>query len=351
MSLKSIMDSAESPPVASRRRRWLGCLLPFLLVIGLAAAGGLYLNRHRDLIPVPPLSEGCEVDNADGVVDLSVTQMGNAGTIAAVAIGRNLPERAVTISLATAMQESRLENLTAGDRDSIGLFQQRPSQGWGTPAQIGDPVYATNKFLDKLVQIPGYAQIPLTVAAQDVQHSGYPDAYAQHEADATTLAGALTGRVPASMNCTVNSVGTAAPGAVSSDGLQPGASVVAKALTKDFGPTVRPVAGAVAAGAVPSASSGASAAPSGSASGSSSASGSAAPARGLNLAVGTPRSASGKQRGWAVAQWAVAHCQQLHISAVSYAGLTWQSGRASAQGWQRVAPTASAASVLITVAG
>jgi hypothetical protein len=342
VSLKSIMDSAESPPVASRRRRWLGCLLPFLLIIGLAAAGGLYLTRHHDLIPVPPLSEGCEVDTADGVVDLSVTQMGNAGTITAVALSRDLPERAVTISLATAMQESRLENLTGGDRDSVGLFQQRPTQGWGTAAQIGDPVYATDKFLDKLVQIPGYAQLPLTVAAQDVQHSGYPDAYAQHEADATTLAGSLTGRMPASMNCTVNSVGTAVAGAVSSDGLQPGAALVAKALTKDFGPTVQPVAGPTAAGPAPSASSGTPAA---------SSSGTQAPARGLNLAVSTGQNASGKQRGWAVAQWAVAHCQQLHISAVSYAGLTWQSGRASAQGWQRTAPAASAASVLITVAG
>ncbi|MFC1412756.1 hypothetical protein ACEZCY_27570 [Streptacidiphilus sp. N1-12] len=328
MSLQSIMDSAENAPARRRRRRWLGCL-PFLVVIGLLVAGGFYLNRHRELLPAPPLSEGCEVDTADGVVDLSVAQMGFAGTISAVAISRNLPERAVTISLATAMQESRLENLPAGDRDSIGLFQQRPSQGWGTPAQISDPVYSTNKFLDKLVKIPGYAQLPLTVAAQDVQHSGYPDAYAQHETDATTLAGALTGRLPAAMNCTVNGVGTATAGAVSSDGLQPGATAVAQALSKEFGRTVKPVAAAPAA-------------PAGAASGSASASSSAsAPPQGLDLSVST-------QHGWAVAQWAVAHCQQLHISAVSYGGKSWHSGRDSAKGWQTAPPSSS---VRITVAG
>ncbi|MHA6762734.1 hypothetical protein [Streptacidiphilus sp. PAMC 29251] len=331
MSLKSIMDSAESAPVR-RRRRWLGCL-PFLLVVGLLVTGGLYLNRHRDLLPAPALSEGCEVDTANGIVDLSVEQMGNAGTISAVAVSRNLPERAVAISLATAMQESRLVNLPAGDRDSIGLFQQRPSQGWGTPAQIGDPVYATDKFLDKLVKIPGYAQLPLTVAAQDVQHSGYPDAYAQHEDDATTLAATLTGRLPATLNCTVNGVGTAAAGAVGADGLQPGATAVANALTKDFGRTVQPVAAAVPPTGAGSTSTSSSA--------SNSTSHSAAAQPGLSLSVTT-------QHGWAVAQWAVAHCQQLHISSVSYAGKSWHSGRDSAKGWQTAAPSSS---VQITVAG
>ena len=339
MSLKTIMDSAESSPARSRRRRWLGCLLPLLVIVGLLTGGGLYLNRHRDLLPAPPLSEGCEVDTSNGIVDLSVTQMGNAGTISAVAVSRNLPERAVTISLATAMQESRLENLTAGDRDSIGLFQQRPSQGWGTPAQIGDPVYATDKFLDKLVKIPGYAQLPLTVAAQDVQHSGFPDAYAQHEDDATTLAGALTGRLPATLNCTVNGVGKATAGAVSSDGMQPGAALVAKALTKDFGPTVQPVAAAAVPAAPASAGSGSD----------SSASSASAPTPGLSLSVGTGQSTAGQQRGWAVAQWAVAHCQDLHISSVSYAGRIWRSGPASAKGWQKT--TVSNTSVQITVAG
>jgi hypothetical protein len=279
------------------------------------------------------------------VVDLSVVQMGNAGTISAVALSRHLPERAVTISLATAMQESRLVNLPEGDRDSIGLFQQRPSQGWGTPAQIGDPVYATNKFLDKLVKIHGYAQLPLTVAAQMVQHSGFPDAYAQHENDATALASAFTGRLPAALTCTVNGVGTATAGAVSSDGLQPGAANVAKALSKDFGRTVTPKATPVTAvgSGSGSGSDAVSASPS---SGSSS---STAPAAGLNLTVATGSGTAGTQRGWAVAQWAVANCQQLHIAAVSYGGQTWRSGRDSAKGWQKSG--AAGGPVRITVAG
>ncbi|MEY9963254.1 hypothetical protein ABIA33_001287 [Streptacidiphilus sp. MAP12-16] len=340
MSLKSMMDSAESAPVRRRRRGWLGCL-PLVLALGLVVAVGLYLNQHRDLLPIPVV-EGCQVDSQDGVVSLSVQQMDNAGTIAAVALSRNLPERAVTISLATAMQESRLQNLAQGDRDSIGLFQQRPSQGWGTPAQIGDPVYSTNKFLDKLVRIDGYAQLPLTVAAQDVQHSGFPDAYAAHEADAKTLSGALTGRVPAALTCTVNGVGAATAGAVSSDGLQPGADAVAQRLTKEFGRTATPQA-------VPAAASSSGSSSDSSSSSSSSSSASASPTAGLHLEV-TPSAGSGAlQQGWAVAQWAVAHCQDLHISAVQYGGKAWRSS-ASTQGWQSAGTSAQSGVVQITVA-
>ncbi|MBW8766298.1 MAG: hypothetical protein JF630_08775, partial [Geodermatophilales bacterium] len=87
-------------------------------------------------------------------VVLTNEQAQNAITIAAVAHDRGLPERAVVIALATAQQESRLRNLPYGDRDSLGLFQQRPSQGWGTEAQVQDPVYAAGRFFDHLVQTP-----------------------------------------------------------------------------------------------------------------------------------------------------------------------------------------------------
>jgi hypothetical protein len=85
------------------------------------------------------------------------------------------------------MQESGLRNLDFGDRDSLGLFQQRPSQGWGTPAQILDPTYAATKFYQKLIAVPGWRQLPLTVAAQRVQVSAYPDAYAKWEPDARAV--------------------------------------------------------------------------------------------------------------------------------------------------------------------
>jgi hypothetical protein len=123
---------------------------------------------------------------------LTTEQVGNARTIAAVGRDRGLPEQAVVIALATAMQESRLRNLDYGDRDSLGLFQQRPSQGWGTPEQVQDPVYAAGKFYDGLVRVPGWDTRRLTDAADAVQRSAFPEAYQQHQELAQQLAATLT---------------------------------------------------------------------------------------------------------------------------------------------------------------
>lgn len=118
-------------------------------------------------------------------------QLTNAAIIVAVGAGRGIPPRGLVIAVATALQESSLRNLghqgEANDHDSLGLFQQRPSQGWGTPEQIMDPVYASNKFYDKLLTIPGWQLLPLTEAAQAVQVSAYGEAYAKWEPDATAL--------------------------------------------------------------------------------------------------------------------------------------------------------------------
>src|SRR3712207_3574887 len=89
------------------------------------------------------------------------------------------------------MQESRLRNLDYGDRDSLGLFQQRPSQGWGTPGQVQDPVYAAGTFYDHLVTVPGWDSGRLTDVAQAVQRSGFPEAYQKHEGAAVELTAAL----------------------------------------------------------------------------------------------------------------------------------------------------------------
>ena len=113
------------------------------------------------------------------------------------------PPRAVTVGLATAMQESELRNLDGGDHDSAGLFQQRPSQGWGSFDQVTDPVYAAEAFFSALVTVERWQQMPVTVAAQTVQRSAYPDAYQQHADEAKTLAAALTGRRGAALSCTV----------------------------------------------------------------------------------------------------------------------------------------------------
>lgn len=132
---------------------------------------------------------------------LSAEQADNAALITAMSVQRRLPARAATIALATARQESRLENIDYGDRDSVGLFQQRPSQGWGTVEQIMDPVYSTGAFFDALVKVPGYQDMEITEAAQIVQISAHPEAYGQHENMARAFASALTGHSQAALTC------------------------------------------------------------------------------------------------------------------------------------------------------
>jgi hypothetical protein len=119
--------------------------------------------------------------------DLSEEQRRNAATIVRVARELGAPPRAWLVALATAMQESTLRNINYGDRDSLGLFQQRPSQGWGSPAQVTDPVYSTTIFIDRLLKVPDWERMPVTVAAQTVQRSAFPDAYAKWEGLATDL--------------------------------------------------------------------------------------------------------------------------------------------------------------------
>jgi len=124
---------------------------------------------------------------ATTAADLSDEQRRNAATIIGVARQVGAPARASLVALATAMQESTLRNINYGDRDSLGLFQQRPSQGWGSPAQVTDPVYSTTTFLDRLQRVPGWERLPVTVAAQTVQRSAFPDAYAKWEGLAADL--------------------------------------------------------------------------------------------------------------------------------------------------------------------
>jgi murein DD-endopeptidase MepM/ murein hydrolase activator NlpD len=122
-------------------------------------------------------------------------QIKNAAIIISVGKNMKLPPRAWVIAVATAMQESRLTNLgnlgKRNDHDSLGLFQQRPSSGWGTPAQVTDPVYAATKFYEKLEQVKNWDSRSLTEAAQRVQISAYPDAYAKHEPVATQIVNLL----------------------------------------------------------------------------------------------------------------------------------------------------------------
>ncbi|MFD5111707.1 C40 family peptidase [Streptomyces sp. NPDC058391] len=135
-------------------------------------------------------------------LDLPAEQIPNAQTIVATGISLDVPKKGQIIALATAMQESRLRNLNYGDRDSLGLFQQRPSQGWGTAQQIRDPVYASEHFYKALLKVDGWQQMTVTQAAQTVQKSGLPDAYAQWEALSTALQDAIAKTFPSTGNDT-----------------------------------------------------------------------------------------------------------------------------------------------------
>ncbi|WP_208034083.1 heavy metal transporter [Streptomyces cyanogenus] len=310
--------SEPSPTRPKRRGRLLRFTAALLVLCGVIA----YLVVQY--VTGGGGARGCKVVSASGdgaSYEFTPEQAVNAATIAAVGSGRGMPERAVTIALATALQESGLRNIGHGDRDSLGLFQQRPSQGWGTERQIMDPAYAAGIFYAHLAKVPDYTDLPLTVAAQRVQRSGYPEAYAKHEPDAALLAAALTGRAEATLTCDGRPQRTASA---------TGPEAVRQALVRDFGRDALQETGAVVGGTpVPSPS------PSPSVT---------ATAHGRTVTVpvpeGTRRDATGRgerERGWQLAQWAVANSSALHIERVSYAGREWTAGRDS-DAWRTAGP-------------
>ena len=195
----------------------------------LAAIGYLVFGspQHSVTPAAPPPPPGCQAGTGGAAIPLDTDQAGIAATIAGIAARHRLPQRAVTIALAAALQESKLQNLDYGDRDSVGVFQQRPSQGWGTTAELEDPVYATTKFFAALVRVPGYTKMPVDRAAQDVQHSADGYAYEQWVGIATQLAGYFTGTSPAEVSCWYTPAG---------QGVQADLAGALKQLTQTFGP-------------------------------------------------------------------------------------------------------------------
>ena len=250
-----------------------------LAVLGVSVAAVVWFLARTH--PAAPVAERC-VATVDGTGwALSPAQADNAALIGGMGVHRELPARAVTIALATAMQESKLINVEHGDRDSLGLFQQRPSQGWGTVEQVQDPVYATGTFYDHLVKVPNYRDLPITEAAQAVQRSGFPEAYAQHEGTSRAWASALTGYSPAALTCTLHEAEPTTPEAV-----------VAR-VQRDLGDV--PVAVTPTDG-------------------------------GATLTFPTSAVTSiddAGQRDWAMAQWAVAVAQPLGLTSVSVGDQTW----------------------------
>ncbi|MBC9726929.1 heavy metal transporter [Streptomyces sp. TRM68367] len=304
------MPESYPSTLKPRRRRPLRIGAAFLILC--AVAGYLVVQYVTGGAGGP----GCRVVSGkdDGATyEFTPEQAVNAATISAVGTARGLPERAVTIALATALQESALRNLDHGDRDSLGLFQQRPSQGWGAPREIMDPIYSAGEFYEHLVKVPDYMRLPLTVAAQRVQRSGFPEAYAKHEPDATLLAAALTGHSAATLTCDGRPAATRAAGP----------DAVRTALVRDFGRDVLELAGAeVGTAASPTPAAGAS--------------GDRTVTLPVPAGAGAGDGRDARERGWQLAHWAVANSSALHIERVSYAGREWIAGNTVGQ-WSTAA--------------
>jgi len=293
-------------------------------VIGLAAVGVVAAVGYGVLRDGGPLSLGtadtCTATVDGHTVELELEQAENAALITAISVQRGMPARAASIALATAYQESDLYNLDYGDRDSVGLFQQRPSMGWGSVEEILDPVYATNAFYDELVEVDGYEALEITVAAQEVQRSGFPGAYADHEADARALASALTGNSRAAFTCDIDDQSDPTDPQLVETGLTARAETVRVEAESVFGDLAL---GGFAPGGVSD----------GHMKGSAHYDG-----RAIDIFV-RPISPDNKTRGWAIAHYLVAQAERLDVQTVIFDDRIWQAG--SDEGWRDYDPPSS----------
>jgi hypothetical protein len=282
--------SGRGAPYSYQRPSWRRPLIVLgvvIVILGLIVFGALtaYNAYHRyvqRLLVIP----GCQAGTGASAVGLEAA---DAAIIAGVAARDRLPREALTVAYATALQESKLENLDYGDRDSVGIFQQRPSQGWGTTAEIEDPAYAAAAFFNALVKIPGYAKLPVDVAAQDVQQSADGAAYEQYAQTGAALATDFTS-TPHAVTCWYNPATQAASDGVSAK-LNLGAAL--RELSDVFG---RPRDhGAVTA---------------------------VSRARSGGSVVITATHGD----GWTVANWLVSNASSYGITQVSYGGYQWNAG-------------------------
>jgi hypothetical protein len=236
--------------------------------------------------PLARRPTGCVAGPATQGVQLSPSQAAIAAVIAGVANERGMPTRAVAIAYATALQESKLANLHYGTMDSVGVFQQRPSEGWGTAQQIEDPVYAAGRFFAALAQVPHYQRLPIYEAAQDVQHSADGSAYGQYATMGTDMARAFSGALPHAVWC---SYGTGVG--------KPRLAAAKRGLDSDFGR----LGGHVNADPL------------------------------ARVAVRDTR------QGWAVASWLVAHAATFGITEIRYLTYEWLASSGSGR-WRPLKP-------------
>ncbi len=269
--------------------------LRWLLVgaVGVAALAIAATLNDRE----PNRTEYCVADVEGTRTQIDLEQARWTSLMAAMAQNRGLPPRATTIAIATAYQESRIHNIDYGDRDSVGLFQQRPSQGWGTVEEILQPAYSIGKFYDGLVKVADYTTLEITAAAQAVQRSAFPQAYAQHEPASRALASSLRGYSPAAFTCQLNETGRGSANAVLDD------------VNAAFGS----LGGVVEGDDV------------------------------VTRFTGTPDDT--RIRGWSLAHYAVANASHLGITSVSFDGRRW-SVADSPDGWT-TSPDAAGDTVVI----
>ncbi|HEU5130103.1 MAG TPA: hypothetical protein VFU12_19140 [Glycomyces sp.] len=253
---------------------------PVPAVLALALAAGLATGCSDTVDEMlSPKPTGCFIGGTAEPLHLTAEQTFHASTIAAVGLRDGMDERAVAVAIATALQESKLENIDYGDRDSIGLFQQRPSMGWGTEEEILDPVYASFKFYEKLRRTDGWEEMAIGDAAQAVQISAHPDLYEQWEGHGLTVAAAFAGGEEAGVTCIGGKAGEDAPDA----------AALAEAYAYQWGVE-------------------------------------AATADGRVVTIAADDAVS----GWNGASWAVAKSHEFDIASVEYAGTRWEPGE---DGW------------------
>ncbi|MGH3169315.1 MAG: hypothetical protein ACRDN0_25970 [Trebonia sp.] len=259
-----------------------------IIILAIAAYAGYAAYQHFvvKLLTVP----GCTAGTGNNAIPLDFDQAQDATTIADVAVYDHLPRQALTIAYATAIQESKLENLNYGTSDSVGIFQQRPSEGWGTAQELENPVYAAQSFFETgpsaLAKVPGYTTMSVSQAAQAVQHSADGSAYGQWATEGAQLAADFT-TTPAAVTCWYDPSTQAAQDGVSTKLNLSGAL---RGLEGTFG-TPR--------------------------------------ADGVVTGVTTVRSGESKifntttAGGWAVANWLVTNASSYGITHVSYDGYRW----------------------------
>jgi hypothetical protein len=269
----------------------LRTVLSILVVSALLLVGAVFLGIHALTHNLPKhlpslVSQDCvvtgQVDGQHESFDLSPEQMANAATVAAVGITRKVPSRAIVVALATALQESKLYNLSGGDRDSVGLFQQRPSQGWGTTEQIMDPRYSAGRFYTALLKVKGWQQMTITQAAQKVQRSADGTLYQQWADGSQMMTDAFSGTNGAALSCTITD-SPSTRGATAT-------AQLAQSLTLDWGQidTVSDATGT-----------------------------------GLSVPV------SGVTAGWQYAHWLVAHAAEQGVKSVTFGDRVWTAKKGS----------------------